>query len=206
MKYALMLMLAATLAWAADPQITYTKEFPGSVPAYVAITLHPDGAATYSEDPDEDEPETFQVEPDAAAAIFALAEKLDKFKRKIESGAKVANMGRKTYRWDEDGNATVLQYNHTTDADARVFQDWFERITECERILIDLRRTARFDRLGVNDVLIRLEAAWNAKRVVGMAQFLPMLDKVSKNEAYLHMARDRASGLAEAFRAAGKAE
>jgi hypothetical protein len=204
-KLALFAMLAAVAAWAANPRIVYNKEFPGSVPEYAAITIQADGSATYGETPNDPEPEMFKIEPEAAEAIFQLARRLERFARPIESGMKVANMGRKTYRWEEDGDVIMVRYNHTNEEDARVLQDWFERITECERILIDLRRTARFDRLGVNDVLIRLEAAWNAKRVVGMAQFLPVLDRLAKNESYLHMARERATGLAEAFRATGKA-
>ena len=204
MKRFVMLMLVAAAAWAAGPRIVYQKAFPGSVPAYAAIAIEQDGSATYSEMEGDTEPLEFTIEPEAAAAIFDLANKLERFKKPLESGLKVANTGRKTYRWEENGSVTMVQYNHSNDAGARALQDWFERITEGERILIDLQRTARFDRLGVNDVLLRLESAWTAKRVVGMAQFLAMLDRVGKNEAYLHMARERATTLAEAFRAAAK--
>jgi hypothetical protein len=202
----LILILAAAAGFAADPpRIKYTKEFKGSVPAYAAITIEQDGAATYKESEDE-EPEKFQLEPAAAAAIFDLAARLDYFKRPLESNLKVANMGRKTFRWEQDGNATAVIFNHSQDPDARTLADWFERIIESERTVIDLRRTARFDRLGVHEILQRLDAAWQQKRVVGMAQFLPVLDRIAKNESYLHMAREKATQLAEAFRAAGKAE
>lgn len=204
MKPFLIGALASVAAFAAGPRIAYSKDFPGSVPAYSAITLEQDGSATYSEIPNDPEPLKFKIEPEAAAAIFDLATRLEKFKKPLESGLKVASTGRKTYRWEEDGNANVVQYNHSNEPEARELQDWFERITECQRILIELERTARFDRLGVNDVLLRLEAAWNAKRVVGREQFLAALDRVARNDAYLHMARERALKLAAAFRAAGK--
>jgi hypothetical protein len=203
-KYFLIGALACAAAFAAGPRIVYSKDFPGSVPAYAAITVERDGTATYSETPNDPEPVRFRIELEAAAAIFDLAGRLEKFTKPLESGLKVASTGRKTYRWEEDGNVTVVQYNHSNEPEARELQDWFERITECQRILADLERTARFDRLGVNDVLLRLEAAWNAKRVVGREQFLRALDRVSKNDVYLHMARERASKLADAFRAAGK--
>jgi hypothetical protein len=196
----------AALVLAADtPTISYTKTFPGSVPAYAAITLARDGSATYKEAADE-EPEVFKVEPAATAAIFELAAKLDHFKRRLESNLKVAKMGQKTFRWDEGGNATVVSFNFSEDLDARELADWFERITESERILLDLRRTARFDRLGVHEILLRLDSAWQKKRVVGMEQFLQPLDRIAKNDSYLHMAREKATQLAEAFRAAAKAE
>ena len=35
--------------------------------------------------------------------------------------------------------------------------DWFERIAETERALIDLERAVRFDKLGVQDAILRIE-------------------------------------------------
>ncbi len=80
------LAVIAAPVFAADmPRVSYTKIFPGSDPAYMAITVDKGGAVTYREAKDE-EPEMFQLEPDAVHAIFDLADKLDHFKRPIESG------------------------------------------------------------------------------------------------------------------------
>jgi hypothetical protein len=54
--------------------------------------------------------------------------------------------------------------------------------------------------LGVNQALLRLEAWWDRKRIVAERQFLPLLERIRKNESYLHMARQRAAALADAFR------
>ena len=35
-----------------------------------------------------------------------------------------------------------------------------------------LRRNIRFDKLGVNDAVLRVDAAWSQKRLVGREQFL----------------------------------
>ena len=51
------------------PRVTYTKSFPGSEPAYMAITVDKDGAVTYREAKDED-PETFKLEPDVVQRDF----------------------------------------------------------------------------------------------------------------------------------------
>jgi hypothetical protein len=53
--------------------------------------------------------------------------------------------------------------------------------------------------------VLRLDAAWSEKRLVGREQFLPLLDRIAKNEAFVNLARDRAARLAAALRAAGKA-
>jgi hypothetical protein len=205
MKNLLLLMACAGLSIAtAAPRVIYTKVFPGSEPAYVRIVIEQDGGATYQEAADE-EPEKFKLDPPTVEAIFALADKLQHFTRKLESDLKVAKVGEKTYRWEDGGSATEVKYNYSTDVDAQALQDWFERITQSERVLIELRRTARFDRLGVHEVLLRLESLWSKKRLVGPDQFLSQLDRISKNESYMNMARDRATVLAEQFRGLGKA-
>jgi hypothetical protein len=186
-------------------QIVYTKVFPGSVPAYVKITLTKAGAATYQEAADEEEPDKFQLDGPSAGAIFDLAAKLDHFKGKLESGLKVAKTGEKTFRWEEGAAASQASFNYTTDESARELQTWFEHITETQRILADLQRTYRYDRLGVNEILLRLDAAWLAKRVIAPDQFLSILERITKNESLLNMARDRAAALSEAIKNSTKA-
>ena len=65
---------------------------------------------------------------------------------------------------------------------------------------IDLERAAKYDKLGVNSALLKLEAAWDRHRLVALPLFLPLLDRVDKNDAYLNMARERAARLAALFR------
>lgn len=65
---------------------------------------------------------------------------------------------------------------------------------------IDVERAAKYDRLGVVKALTLLESALERKRLVGMDQFLPILDRIAKNENYMHTARAQASEIAEAIR------
>jgi hypothetical protein len=46
-----------------------------------------------------------------------------------------------------------------------------------------------------------VQASYERKRLVAPRQLLPMLDRVAKNETYMHMARERAAELADAIRA-----
>jgi len=201
------LLLLTLFAMTASAQrIVYTKVFPGSVPAYVKVVIAQDGALTYQEEANETEPETVKLDPAETAAIFDLASKLDHFKGKIESGLKVAKVGEKTYRWEDGSAVSEAKYNHTNDETARALQDWFEHITESLRLRADLERTYKYDRLGVNEIVVRLDAAWAAKRVVAPMQFTPILDRIAKNESLLNMARERAAGLSEAFKATAKVQ
>jgi hypothetical protein len=79
-------------------------------------------------------------------------------------------------------------------------------MTESEMLLAQLKRATRYDKLGVNAVVVGIQSSWDRKRLVGAAQFLPVLEAVAKNDTYIHMARERAAQLVDAMRAAGKAK
>jgi len=194
----LMHMLAGGLFAASS--LTYTKTFPGSMPAYVQIALNDDGAGVYKEAPDDDNPIRFQLAETERNQILGLAQKLDHFSRPLESHLKVANMGMKTFHYEDADGAHEVKFNYSEDADARALNDLFESIVDSERALIGLETAVKFDKLGAQDAILRVEVLRDQKRLMAAQQFLPMLDRVVKNESFLHMARDRAAALADDIR------
>jgi hypothetical protein len=193
----------AALGLAATPpaRITYLKSFPGSTPPYVEITVGRDGHGQYKEAPDDPLPVAFQLSPAETGEIFGLADKLDHFSRPLESNLKVAFMGDKTLRWESGAEKHETKFNYSLDPSAQQIADWFDRIGESEVRFVALQRAAKYDRLGVNQELLLLEIAYDNKRLAGKAQFLPLLDRIAKGQNYMHMARERAAKLADAFRA-----
>jgi hypothetical protein len=195
------LLLSCVAVSATDSRLFFSKSFPGSTPAYVAITVQQNGEGEYKEAVDDETPLKFQMAPADAAEMFALAEKLDRFKRPLESPLKVAQMGMKTFRFENGSSKTEVKFNFSEDLDARALADWFERISETAQSYWALERAVKYDKLGVNRALLLFETAIDRKRVVSPRLFLPMLDRVAKNDSYLNMARSRAAHLAEAIRA-----
>ena len=133
--------------------------------------------------------------------LFDLADKLGRFDRPLESPLRVAFMGMKTFRFDGGTEKHEVKFNYSEDVDARALADWFERIIETEQHLINLERAAKYDKLGVNKALLLLQVSFDRKRLVAPQQLLPMLDRIAKNDTYIHMARERAAGMADAIRA-----
>jgi hypothetical protein len=203
MKFALIMAFACAAALAGPPRITYIKEFPGSTPPYVSVTVSRDGAAAYKESPNDEDPLEFRLTDDETAQVFDLAGKLDHFKRPLEAKVKVANMGAKTFRYEDDAGTHEVKFNYSTDPDAQALTNFFERVTESEQNFIRLERAVKYDRLGVNDAILQLAISYDKKRLVAPQQFLPLLDRVAKNESFMHMARERAAALADSIR--GKA-
>jgi hypothetical protein len=197
----LVLALICAAGVYAEPRVVFTKSFPGSKPAFVEITVEKSGDSQYRDAPDDDNPLKFHIRPGDVAAIFDLSEKLQHFSKPLEANVKVAFMGKKTFRYEGDGDPKEASFNYSDVEDAKSLLDWFERIGETERALIELERTVRFDKLGVQDAILRIEVVRNQKRLVAEEQFLPLLDRVTKSEAYIHLARSRAAALAESIRA-----
>jgi hypothetical protein len=199
----LMVAVLAGGALLADdgPLIVYTNSFPGSMPPWVEITLVKSGAAVYKEDPRDVNPLEFELTAHEVGQIFALADKLDHFTHPLETRLKVANMGMKTLRYEDGKTPHEVKFNYSDNLDARAINDWFEQMVDSERAYIELERTVRYDKLGVQNAILQIEIVRDQKRLVAPPQFLPLLDRVANNEAFLHMARERAAALAEKIRA-----
>lgn len=196
----LLCVLAAGLFAADSPKITYSKSFPHSVPEYVEISVDKEGRAAYKEAPDDDSPLTFQLNEKETAEVFALADKLGRFTRPLESNLRVAFTGAKTLRWEDGADKHEVKFNYSQDPAAQQIWGWFERAAETERCLAGLDRAVKFDKLGVNQALLELDISRERNRLVAQEQFLPLLDRIVKNESYMHMARERAANLADSIR------
>ncbi|MCC7176123.1 MAG: hypothetical protein IT159_13100 [Bryobacterales bacterium] len=199
------LALAAALSLqAADlPRIYYTKTFPGSVPAYVSVRVDKDGSTEFNDEPAGEQPIRFKLDPPETEAIFALAAKLGDFSRPLESGLKVAFTGTKVFRFEEGATRREVQFNYTTDPDARLLLDWFERLTETAMHNINLERTLRFDRLGLDKALLLLQVSADRGRLAGASQLLPILDRIAGSKSAFNRVQDRAAALAGFIRAGG---
>jgi hypothetical protein len=201
MKCSLLVLWCAILCAADVPRIYYSKSFPGSSPAFMAVTLDRTGVGEYKEAENDDQPVHFQLTEAEAAQIFGLAEKLGYFNHPLESQLKVAFMGTKTFRFESSMAHNEVKFNYSEDPLARELLDWFERISESEQQLTGLEVAAKYDKLGVMKAILLLESGYDRHRLVNVQQYLPLLDRIAKNESYLHQARLRAAALADQIRA-----
>ncbi len=190
-----------TSALAAPARLTFTKSFPGSTPAYVSIQVDRTGALEYKESTSADEqPLRAQMKETDVIPLFTYAEQLGYFKQPIESGLKVANTGKKVFRYQpEAGPASEATFNYSVMPVAQQLLDRFEQIAASERAYIDLDRAIHFDKLGVNDALAEIEALWLHKQLTAPEQFVPLLTRVASHGTFMHLVRDRAARLRDEF-------
>ncbi len=184
-------------AAAADgARLFFSRDFPGSLPAYFEVELTAEGHGTYREEPGEEEPLTFQLDSRERTIIFELVGNLDSLRRPIASNRKVAFTGDKVLRYNSGhSKATEVKYTYTEDTDARVLEKWFLRMSESARHLFELERVTQFDRLGVNKALLSFQTSYDKERVVAAHQFLPVLRKIAGGKQFVHIAQARAAAL-----------
>lgn len=195
-----LLAISMPLAAQTPLKISWSKSFPGSTPAFAEVVLVPNGAGTYREDPKDEDPVKFQLSEAEWTLVTTLTEKLGHFDHPLESGLKLANMGLKTLRYEGPAGPHEAKFNYSEDPDARALNEFFEQTIETERAYIELERCVRFDKLGAQAAILRVETLRDRKQLIAASQFLPFLDRIAKNESFLHIARDRAAALAEDIR------
>jgi hypothetical protein len=200
MKWSLLLLFASVVFAGDGPRLFYSRSFPGSTPAYFDITVESNGDGVYRESVDDELPSKFHLSEAESKQVFALAEKLDHFKHPLESPLKVAFMGTKTFRFEEGAEKSEVKFNFTEDLDARELQEWFERMAESSEHRDNVERAAKYDHLGLVEAMNLLASAYGRHRLVALDQFLPILDRVAKNETYMHTARALAAEIAEDIR------
>jgi hypothetical protein len=186
------------------PTITYRKIFKSSYPEFVEIKLNESGHGTFDiRQLDEAAvPQPFEVDASLAGKIFALAAKLHNFQGvDLDIHRRIANLGEKSFRYDKGGETHEVKFNYTLDDSASQLAVIFEGLARQTTDLSDLQRTMRYDRLGVNDVLLQIEQDYNNKLFPEPARLLPALDQLAADDKFIDIARQRARSLASRMRA-----
>ena len=204
-----LLLLASTvplsaLAQDAEPaRLTFVKAFPKSKPEYTRVEVAETGEASYQSGTiaDPEEPEAFQVSTQTTAELFRLAGELDNFRGlTLDVNRRIARMGEKTFVYQTAAERFEVKYNYTENLLARELQDLFERIARGRYLLWELNYRARFDRLGVPEILRQFDAALSSGGLVDLESFVPTLTRIVNNVQLMKLARNHARRLLDRVR------
>jgi hypothetical protein len=201
---ALPLLVAAPARSAGEPAtVTYRKIFKTSYPEFVEIKISELGSATYDirQLDEQPSPQPFEITRALVDRVFQLAAQLHDFNGvNLDVHRRIANLGEKTFRYEKGGEVHEATFNYTLDGTANQLLDIFEGLGRQQVDMDNLQRAMRYDRLGVNDALLRLEGDYNNKLIPAPERLLPTLDQLASDEKYLDMARQRARALAGRIR------
>lgn len=182
------------------PTLIFTKVLKGSVPEYVRITVNAEGQGTYDGRKISQAPEArpMRVSPQVTSELFLLAHKLDDFRvNHLASHKRVADLGLKTLEYQANGVTFKAEYNYTENRDGRRLTDLFEGISAVEQHIQSLEFSARYDPLGLPHELTLIEIDLRDNALVDPQLMTPILDQISKNNSYMHIAQERARNILE---------
>jgi hypothetical protein len=183
---------------------TYRRIFRSSTPEFIEIKIEENSdKATYEiRQLDEDPGSTpFEVSLPLRQRIFELIAQLNYFSGlDLDIHRKIANLGEKTFRWERSSEAHEVTFNYTVNSAASRLLQICEGLARQQELVDLLQRRIKYDRLGVNDALLELEADLSKGVLPEPQRLLPLLDQISADYRFVEIARQRARALAERVR------
>ena len=188
----------------AGAKLTFRRIFKSSSPEFIEISVREDSDdATYEIRQLDDDPGAakFQVSSTLRAKMFALAQQLNHFQgQDLDVHRKIANLGEKTFRWEQGSEAHEVKFNYTLNSTASQLLQIFEGLARQQELLSLLERRMKYDRLGINDALLQFETELNRKLLPEPERALPTLDQIAGDARFVEIGRQRARNLAERIR------
>jgi hypothetical protein len=197
------LLVPAIRATPEGAPITYRRVFKGSSPEFIEVKVSDQGKSTFDirQLDEAADPATFEVSPAVQKKIFDLAGELKYFAiTNLDVQKKIANLGQKTFRYENGAEAHETSFNYTLNLSATQLMQIFEGLAKQQADLVLLERRAKFDRLGVNDALMQFESDMDHRLLPEPERLLPVLDQIAADSHFLEIARTRARALAERIR------
>jgi hypothetical protein len=185
-------------------KLTFRRIFKSSAPEFIEISVREDSdEASYEiRQLDEDPGATkFEVSSGLRARMFALAQQLNRFQgQDLDVHRKIANLGEKTFRWEQGSETHEVKFNYTLNSTASQLLQIFEGLARQQELLMLLERRMKYDRLGINDALLQFETELNRKLLPEPERALPTLDQIAGDSRFVEIGRQRARNLAERIR------
>lgn len=182
----------------------YKRIFKESVPEYIEIKI-PEGSANATAEvrqlSDDAGAASFELTPALRTRIFELVAQLNHFKGlDLDVHRKIANLGEKTFRWENGAESYEVKFNYTLNTPATQLLQICEGLAREQELIELLQRRMKYDRLGVNDALMQMESDLNKSVLPEPQRMLPLLDQISGDSRFVDIARQRARTLAERMR------
>jgi hypothetical protein len=200
---AVWILVPAARANPGGATITYRRVFKGSTPEFIEIKIGDQGKSTYDirQLDDDADPQPIEVGAPVQKKIFELAGELNNFAvGNLDVQKKIANLGQKTFRYENGAEVHETSFNYTLNSPATQLMQIFEGLARQQEDLDLLKRNAKFDRLGVNDALMQFETDMDHRLLPEPERLLPILDQIAADSHYIEIARTRARAMAERIR------
>jgi hypothetical protein len=180
-------------------KITFRRVFQGSSPEYIELVIWDDAkTATYEIRQMEEDPGSapFEVGDAVRTKIFGLTAQLHNFQgQDLDVHRKIANLGEKTFRWEQGGVSHETKFNYTLNPAAAQLLQIFEGLARQQEHYELITRRMKYDKLGIYDALLQFESDLNRGLLPEPQRLVPLLEQIANDPKFVDVARKRAQSL-----------
>ncbi|HUO59267.1 MAG TPA: hypothetical protein VMU24_01275 [Candidatus Acidoferrales bacterium] len=186
------------------PLVTFELDWRAVDPQFYTISIDSAGRGSYCSQPHTEPEETpgdpyllkFTADPRDTAEIFRLAEELKFFQGKFDNlGKKVAQTGIKTLRYRDGTKQYSTDYNASTNPKLNELTSLFQRMSTTFELGRALQHKLRYDKLGLDEVLKRMEDLQKSGQLAELQAIAPVLTQIANEQNVMNVARQRAHRL-----------
>ncbi len=183
---------------------TYRRIFKSSTPEFIEIKIKNDtDTGSYEIRQLDEDPgaSPFEISNPLRTKMFQLINQLNDFKGlDLDVHRKIANLGEKTFRWEQGAEAYEVKFNYTVNPAATQLLQICEGLARQQELIDLLQRRMKYDRLGVDDALLQLETDLSKGVLPEPKRVLPLLDQIAADSRFVEIARQKARAMAESIR------
>jgi hypothetical protein len=202
---ALILAVTASPAQQSPPAtISFSLDFPQSIPDHYVITVSSDRHATYDStgkltpqsDPGDPFHDDFTVSADTCKKIFDLAAKVKYFEGQVDSGnKKLASTGVKVLKYEDGTRKTEATYNYSPIPAVQQITAVFQNISTTLEFGRRLDFFYRHQKLALEDELKHMEESAKSNNLGELQAVVPILQRIAADHSVLNVTRARAQRL-----------
>ena len=186
---------------ATPPVVVFSQSWPEAMPPYYSVAVESTGRTTYYSTPksaNSGDPYTmkFTMSPDAQQRVFDIAKQLNYFQGNYDfKKSKVAFTGTKTLSFQNGNEHHQTTYNWSDNMAVQQLTKLFQEISETVEIGRVISEKYRWDKLGMDAEMKKLEEASKDDRVAELQAIQPLLERISKDTSLMNITRRRADTL-----------
>jgi hypothetical protein len=188
---------------AAVPVVTYEQNWAEASPRWYLISVASTGTASYQSqphaEPNEVSGDPFKIEFTATEAtrtkIFEMAKAVNHFQGEFEYKGNIAKTGSKTLVYKDGTKESRLTINYSSNSQLMQLISMFQNISNTMELGRKLAFQIRFDKLGVDATLKRMEEMNKQGLLLEMQAIEPVLKQIATDHSFMNIARQRAQRL-----------
>jgi hypothetical protein len=184
--------------------VSFSIDFPQSIPDHYAITVSSDGHASYDStgkltvdaDPGDPFHLDFTISPGTRERIFELAAKARYFEGKVDSGKRnIASTGDKVLTYKDAQRSTKAAYNYSPQQPVQELTALFQNLSTTLEFGRRLDYYYHYQKLALEEELKRMERMVKEKNVEEVQAVSPILQRILADTSVMNVTRARAQRL-----------